>query len=116
MSRLIGSLLLLVLVAPAEAQVAPLRDPMQPHRPVATSGAQRSAPNRFELTAVLVSSDRKIAVINGSFHREGDWINGAQITRIELQAVHLQRGSEETVVRLNQRRTELQITRGDPSS
>ena len=65
---------------------------------------------------MLVSKDRKIAVINGSFHREGDWIDGAQITRIEPQAVRLQRGSQETVVRLNQQRTELQITRGEPSS
>lgn len=116
MSKLIAALLLFVLGLQLQAQEARLRDPMQPFEPVATPGARGSAPRPFELTAVLVSKDRKIAVINGAFHREGDWINGAQITRIETQAVRLQRGSEETVLRLNERRTELQITRGEPSS
>lgn len=116
MSKLIGALLLFAIAMPAGSEDAPVRDPTQPYRPVTTPGARGSTPRRFELTAVLISSERKIAVINGAFHREGDWIDGAQITRIELQAVRLQRGSEETVVRLNQERTKLQIIRGDPSS
>jgi len=107
------SLLIVFVPACVLAQELPLRDPMQPQQTIATPGARGSAPRRFELTAVLVSRDRKVAVVNGRVYREGDVVDGAEITRIEPQAVHLRRGSEDTVVRLRNERTDLQITRGD---
>lgn len=114
--RLLVALVATLAVATLAAQEPPLRDPMQPFEYVQVPGARGTAPRRLELTAVLVAPERRVAVINGSIRREGDWIEGAQITRIEAQAVHLRRGGEDIVVRLKPRRTEPQIDEGDSAS
>lgn len=113
------TIVLLTLLAGAStvAQEPPLHDPMQPFEYLPTPGAvERAGPQPLELTAVLVSSQRRVAVINGAIHREGDWIAGAQITRIEPQVVHLRRGSEDFVVRLKTRRAGSQTDQGDSAS
>lgn len=114
--RLTGLLLCLLLAAPLGAQETPLRDPMRPYEYAQVPGTSAAVPRRLTLTAVLVAPQRRVAVINGAIHREGDWIEDAQITRIEPQAVHLRRGSEDIVVRLEARRAEPQIDEGDSAS
>ena len=113
----VATVLLALLAGTAVAQEPPLRDPMQPFEYRATpDGVERQAPERLEVTAVLISPQRRVAVINGAIHREGDWIEGAQITRIEPQVVHLRRGSEDFVVRLKARRAGSQTDQGESAS
>jgi hypothetical protein len=98
------------------AEEVPMRDPMRPYEYAQAQGAGVIAPRRLALTAVLVAPNRRVAVINGAIHREGDWIEGAQITRIEPQLVHLRRGGDDIVVRLEARRAEPQIDEGESAS
>lgn len=114
--RLIALLGVMCAAGGLAAQETPLRDPMQPYEYTVVPGSGTSVPRRLELTAVLVAPKRRVAVINGAIHREGDWIEGAQITRIEPQVVHLRRGGEDIVVRLQARRAEPQIDEGDSAS
>jgi hypothetical protein len=99
----------------AVAQQGTLGDPMRPFEADQSFTAEESAPRQLSLTAVLISSERKIAIINGALYREGDSIAGAIITRIEPQGVHLRRGSELLVVPLNSEHTRLSARSGDPT-
>lgn len=113
-------LLVTVLVAvPAYAQDdLPLLDPLRPYEPAASPirGDIESAPQRLLLTAVLVSASRRVAVINGAIHREGEWIEGAQITRIEAGSVRMRRGKEDFVISLAQERKDSALPEGDSAS
>jgi hypothetical protein len=88
---------------------------MRPFEADQASAVEGSAPRELNLTAVLVSSERRIAIINGALYREGNSIAGAVITRIEPQVVHLRRGSEVLVVPLNPEHTRLSARSGDPT-
>jgi hypothetical protein len=100
-------LLALLPIYGVAAEDLPLQDPTLPYEQAQTPAARGSVSRRLELTAVLISSQRRIAVINGKFYREGEHVDGAQITRIEPESVGLRRGSEEMEVRLNTGRTGL---------
>lgn len=77
----------------------PPRDPMQPYaRGVA--GVAAVAGPRFLLTAVLISSARRVAIVNGKPYQSGESVDGAEIVRIESSAVHLREHGAEIVVRL----------------
>ncbi|MGH1371214.1 MAG: hypothetical protein ACRBBW_04205 [Cellvibrionaceae bacterium] len=58
-----------------------MRDPTRPLSYV--SPAKVKAKSHWRLDSVLISSQRKLAVINGEFVREQGWIKGAQVTQIE---------------------------------
>jgi MSHA biogenesis protein MshK len=95
------------------AEDLPLLDPTRPFQQAQTPAEQGSASHRLELTAVLISAQRRIAVINGKFYREGELVAGARITRIGPESVGLRRGSEDSEVRLNNGRIGSQtISRG----
>jgi hypothetical protein len=94
------ALLLLAATAAVLAAEAPVRDPMQPFAAVAGDAAVARGEAGYALTAVLISSARRVAVLNGRLYREGDRIDGAEIARIEPSAVHLKQGDRETVVKL----------------
>lgn len=91
---------LLVAAAAARAD-EPLRDPMQPYRivPGAPSVAGPAVP-RYRLTAVLISPTRRIAVVNGKPYQQGERVADAEITRIDMEAVHLRAKGEEVVLHL----------------
>jgi hypothetical protein len=91
----------LVIAAPAlQAQPELLSDPMQPQqRPRAAIAAKSARP--VQLDGVIVSPTRRIAVISGEFRREGDWIGGMQIERIERKSVVFRRGEEAVVIFVN---------------
>jgi hypothetical protein len=77
----------------------PPRDPMQPYaRGVA--GAAAVAGPRFTLTAVLISTERRVAIVNGKPYQSGENVDGAEIIRIESSAVHLCEHGAEIVVPL----------------
>ena len=107
------ALLVFTAAASVRAEDPPLRDPMQPYRPAASDGREGSAPRRYELSAVLISATRRVAVVNGRRYQQGDRVDGAEIIGIEPKLVHLREGSEDLVVHLSPGRTQVQISQGD---
>ena len=101
--RIAVCLLLVAAAAAVRADEPRLRDPMQPFKavPGAADAGPAAAP-RFRLTAVLISSARRVAIINGVPRQEGERVDGATLTRIEPQAVHFEQGSGTWVIRLGQ--------------
>jgi hypothetical protein len=93
----------------------PVHDPMRPFAAGAAGagGPAAAAAPRFVLTAVLISSARRVAIINGKPYRQGDKVAGAEITRIESQAVALDDGGEELVVHLGKTRASATAATGD---
>jgi hypothetical protein len=110
-----AALALIATAAPgaAHAEDVPLRDPTRPYEAQPATDARGSAAHRLELSAVLISPQRRVAVINGKLYHEGELVDGATISRIESQAVHLRRGSEERVVQLGPERAGAQTNQGD---
>ena len=83
-------------------------DSLDPTRPLGyghnSEGETRVAgPNPIVLSSILVSSDRKVAIINEQAVREGQIIKGvgAQVKRIDANAVTLQQGEKVWRVTLN---------------
>lgn len=76
----------------------PPRDPMQPFdRSVAAAAA---AGPRFTLTAVLISSARRVAILNGKPYQHGERVDGAEIIGIDAAAVRLRENGTDIVVPL----------------
>ena len=104
------ALVLIALAADALAQAeAPrVQDPTRPYLPQPAAGggsvAAEAADDGIVLTAILISRSRRLAVINGRVHREGERVNGDLITRIEQGAVRIARGGENVLVRLREER------------
>lgn len=97
---LLLALLLLVLAAFAESGEQG-RDPTEPldyHKPVAKPAAVK-----LHLSSVLISDQRKLAIINGHSLREGQIIpqsNGVKLMRIDSQGVVVADGGRQKVLRL----------------
>ena len=94
------------------AEELPLRDPLRPYTASLPSDPSGVPTRRLELQAVVVSPERRIAVINDELRREGERVDDALIVRIERGAVHLRRAGEDFVLRLDGR-TSSGINRGD---
>lgn len=62
-----------------------MRDPTRPLTYVAPNKAKEKS--SWRLDSVLISSQRKLAVINGEFVKEQGWVKGAQVTQIETGRV-----------------------------
>jgi hypothetical protein len=103
-----------LLAAAAVHAEEPLRDPMQPFRPVpgATAAAGVAAP-RYRLTGVLISPERRIAMVNGRPYQKGERVADAEITSIELQTVHLREGDRDVVLHLGSAGSRSVLSRGD---
>jgi len=112
----LAATLVLGAMAQSLAQGPPLGDPMRPYRVESGTGATEPTTRRLQLTAVLISTTRRIAVINGSLYREGDEVAGARITRIEPGSVRLRRGGEDLVVPLIREGARASNQEGDPAS
>lgn len=107
--------LVVALSTTAAAQEATLQDPLQPPGSAQTEAPAQAAPRPFRLSAVLISSSRRVAVVNGEIRREGDRVAGATVARIEPRQVTLSRGGEDIVVRLPGSDDEIRIRSGDDS-
>ncbi|MAZ86453.1 MAG: hypothetical protein CL693_02320 [Cellvibrionaceae bacterium] len=98
------ALLLITWVAPTWAQQetsnaeVQLRDPTRPLSYIEGAGANK--PSGWRLDSVLISSQRKQAVINGKSVSEDSWIRGAQVKRIQANKVVILVKGEERVLRL----------------
>lgn len=89
MSRLAGLTLFTFLTAigaPVVAQA--LSDPTRPPASLATVVAEEALPGA-QLQSVLISSDRRIAVINGETVRQGGKYRDATVLRVEEASVVL---------------------------
>ena len=108
--------LILLLLAPASfaAEDLPLKDPMRPYQ-APVGGARVGTARRIEVSAILISPLRRIAVINGELYREGELVDGALLVRIEADSVRLKRGDQETVVPLDANAGR-QISEGDSAT
>jgi hypothetical protein len=73
---------------------------MQPFRYVGSASAGAVSAPRFALTAVLISPTRRVAIVNGKPYERGETVAGAEIIRIEADAVHLREHGNELVVPL----------------
>lgn len=75
-------------------------DPVDPTRPLGYGRIVSVQASKEQVTivlnSILMANDRKIAIINGQQLREGDIIKGvgAQIKKIEADAVTLQQGGK----------------------
>jgi MSHA biogenesis protein MshK len=77
---------ILLLAAPLRA--AELVDPTRP--PASHSGAAEPAPAEgWQLTSILVSPERRVAVIDGRRLRVGDRLGDAEVVEIRLTGVRL---------------------------
>ena len=78
------------------AQESRLVDPMRPLQSYSEkvgsvkSTAKKPAPESLELLAVLTSSDRSVAVINGKLLQKGERIGGYKLIQISSDQVVLQ--------------------------
>ncbi len=79
-----------------------LRDPTRPH----THSIERTvegAPN-FAVNAIFVSSDRRLAIVNGERVRIGDSVGGATVVDIQKEQVTLSVSGKQFIARLKTRR------------
>ena len=90
----------LVVVGATHADEVLVRDPMQPYRFVVGPGGIGSVAPRFALTAVLISPTRRVAIVNGKPYERGESVSGAEIIRIDADAVHLREHGNELIVPL----------------
>lgn len=99
--RILTGLLSLALALPLGAAPA-LIDPTRPARPgEVVAGAQVSGTGeRFVLTSILISDDRRHAVINDQVVSVGDRVDGARVTAIQPYAVRLAVAGGTLTVRL----------------
>lgn len=80
-----------------------VRDPTTPLGHIATS-ATTNGVQQFYLNSILISPQRKLAIINGNTLREGQTVPGSgnvKVQRISAQAVVLQQADQTWVLRLS---------------
>ncbi len=84
--RIVPALTLLTLLHGAGAET--LSDPMRPwQQAAAPAPVQREV--LYDLSAILYSSERRVAVINGRTVSEGDRIGAAKVRRIDRRSLEL---------------------------
>jgi len=82
----------------AQAQV--LIDPTRPPMAIAKPGAVEEAPPATQLQSILISSRRRVAVINGNTVALGDRIGDARVVKITETEVVLKTGEETEVLKM----------------
>ncbi|MDX1444482.1 MAG: general secretion pathway protein GspB [Gammaproteobacteria bacterium] len=94
-NRLATLLVAVFLGMPATAVQAAdndIRDPMQPTwlRGGTQVNPERSPRQRFSVDTIVVSPERRVAIINGRSVGVGEWVNGARVTKIDPDTVTLE--------------------------
>lgn len=96
-------LLFSVRVLANDVSTLDVRDPTTPLGHIAASATNNSV-QQFALNSILISPQRKLAIINGNTLREGQMIPGSanvKVQRISAQAVVLQQAEQTWVLRLS---------------
>jgi len=71
-----------------------------PTRPLEYSGVRQAQPQQLVLNSILISGERKIAVINGQQLIESQWIADKQVIRIHSDSVTLRHQGQTIVLTL----------------
>ncbi|MEH6470166.1 MAG: hypothetical protein V7752_02850 [Halopseudomonas sp.] len=78
------------------AWLSPSQAAVDPTRPFSQQGSDATArqvkPNPWQLQAVRISAQGRLAVINGINVREGERVRGAKVVEIKPGSVKLQQG------------------------
>jgi len=82
----------------AQAQV--LTDPTRPPTAVGKTGAADEAPPATQVQSILISSRRRLAVINGTTVALGDMVGAARVVKITETEVTLKTGEETEVLKM----------------
>ena len=64
------------------------------------ANANKSAGNALQLRGTVIDSDDSMVNIDGKFYRLNQEVSGYRVTRIESGSVTLQRGANETVLKI----------------
>jgi hypothetical protein len=75
-----------------------LRDPTRPY--AASEGGVAAAP-RFLVNAIIVSSERRVAIVNGQRVVIGESVHGATVVAIEKDQLTLEKDGERITARLS---------------
>lgn len=88
-----------LLALPVQAQ---FDDPTRPpsFSGLASGAAQDSGAPAWQLSSILVSPQRRLAIINGKTVRQGDHINNARVLKIRITGVTLRTSKETFTVKL----------------
>jgi MSHA biogenesis protein MshK len=92
---------LMSVVSVAQGQIADPTKPLNSSGSVGVAGD--AAQDTIHLTSILISSDRKVAIINGQVLQENQTLKGigAQLKKIDADAVTLQQNGKVWRVSLN---------------
>lgn len=101
-SKLLVVSVLLAGWLPALAVQAQFDDPTRPPNfsGFASNAAQDSGAPAWQLSSILVSPQRRLAIINGKTVRQGDQINNARVLKIRTTGVTLRTSKETFTVKL----------------
>lgn len=96
-----ASLVTVLFLMTVPVVAAPLTDPTQPPGFVGgvTAAGSTKAP-AWQVSSILISSDRRMAVINGKIVSQGDIVGSAKVIRISHTAVTLRNNIETFTVKL----------------
>lgn len=83
---------LLVSLGAVGAAAAELADPTRPTRTLPATPGSPQAAAALRVSAIFISGERRIAVVNGRSVRVGETIGGATVQRIERDRVSFLRG------------------------
>lgn len=103
---LMGAIVVLIAGQVGAGENPPLIDPLRPLRyqsplpvPKTTQAAKDAVDTKsLSLTAVLISDQRSVAIINGASFQIGDSLEGYQIVRIYADRVVLKKKSKKRVL------------------
>ncbi len=74
-----------------------LRDPTRPYSRTPTPVVRPATAATFSVTAIFVSEERRVAIVNGQHVSEGDRVDGATVVEILAHSLRLNlRGTELT--------------------
>lgn len=87
-----SAVLFLLLAGLPLAASAELTDPTRPSHARPDAGEPAPVAVSLNVTAVFVSGDRRIAIVNGQRVRVGETVDGVTVSRIERNRVSFSRG------------------------
>lgn len=100
MYRLTFRIVLILIVISHQGALAG-QDPMRPPSWFGKKTVEPKAVEELELQQILISKDRKLAIVNNRILREGEMVLGAKILLIETNKVRIRRaGIEENILLL----------------
>jgi hypothetical protein len=85
-------LLVLLALLPVPTFADEMRDPMRPDAGGSGGGVQRAAGARWVVTGILISPERRLAMINNRLIGVGEKVDGARIRSIRGNGVELDVG------------------------